>query len=315
MIHAVRPVWLRDVARTRGEIHRALRRCTHHDLFAGGVRKCDRRTLEFAGARLVFVVELRATHLFDRAAGRHAADLDRLFDQRVAVFVAFEKELVQAVVGLKRDPCVKETKARTDVAHTNSGRFRFANAAHAPRMVPRTAPAVRRHVKTFSSNFEGPRPSADLGITRRVHRHASMWKSLKSLWFFDCGNRAFENQVKRNAMLVRLTEEPHFLKPLDHFGAEGTNRGIEPIAAELSGCTHDVDLFADRHRNESVGCPQVGILAHAHNDEEFVTTRMHIEVVAVVEIAIARKNMVEGFTRLMRHEFVHRAKRHGGLPL
>ena len=50
-------------------------------------------------------------------------------------------------------------------------------------------------------------------------------------------------------------------------------------------------LVAVPYEGEGIGDAQVRVLAHADDEEHLVTARMAVEVVAVVEVAIARRHV------------------------
>ena len=91
---------------------------------------------------------------------------------------------------------------------------------------------------------------------------------------------------------------------------ERAAKGLEPsITSTLNGPTdvssrsrpssreapHDAVLVAAAHQREGVVHTEVRVLAHADDEEQLVGARVAVEVVAVVEVAIARAGCRTGW--------------------
>ena len=73
-------------------------------------------------------------------------------------------------------------------------------------------------------------------------------------------------------------------------------------------------LGADGDGDERVGHAEVRVLAEPGDHEQLVAARVHVEVVAVVEVAVRRGDVVEGVTRLVGEVFVEGSEGHPGGP-
>ena len=141
--------------------------------------------------------------------------------------------------------------------------------------------------------------------------NASVGEALKGLRFLQRRDSPLEGQVEGQVPFVGFADDPHLLESLDDFEAEGSDLRIQAIGPEFSGSAHQVDAVAVGNRDERIGGAEVRILAHARDEEEFIAGRMHVEVVAVVEISIAGKDVVEGLAGLVGEVLVHGADGHG----
>ena len=117
-----------------------------------------------------------------------------------------------------------------------------------------------------------------------------------------------------DAPLVRVARDAQRAQPLDDLDRQRPDAVSMPVAAELARRAHGVLLGADRHGDERVGHPEVGVLAEPGDDEQLVAARVHVEVVAVVEVAVRRGDVVERVGGLVGEELVERSERHGRDP-
>ena len=84
--------------------------------------------------------------------------------------------------------------------------------------------------------------------------------------------------------------------------------------AELARRPDGVLLGADRHRDERIGHAEVGVLTQPGDDEQLVAARVHVEVIAVVEIAVGCDDMIERVGCLVGKELVESAEWHVPSP-
>ena len=118
------------------------------------------------------------------------------------------------------------------------------------------------------------------------------------------GLGAFEGDVERDVPLVGLEHDAQPLETLEHLDRDGPDAGVEAVGAQLPGGTDDVMHAVVDHGDEGVGHPQVRVLAHADDGEEVVGAGVQVEVVAVVEVAVARPDMAHDVGDLVDGEVV-----------
>ena len=123
-------------------------------------------------------------------------------------------------------------------------------------------------------------------------------------------DHAGEREVGRDAPLVVVAADAQLLEPCDDLDAERADRGVHAVAAELARRAHRVLLLPDRDGDERVGDAEVRVLPEPDDHEQLVAARVHVEVVAVVEVPVGRGDVVERVRRLVREEVVERAEWH-----
>ena len=113
-------------------------------------------------------------------------------------------------------------------------------------------------------------------------------------------------------MLGRVERAAQRLEALDHLDLERTDRRVHPVEAELARRPHDAVLVAAAHEREGVGDAEVRVLALPDDEEQLVGARVAVEVVAVVEVAIAGAGLADRLGDLVDREVVE-GREHRGL--
>jgi hypothetical protein len=76
------------------------------------------------------------------------------------------------------------------------------------------------------------------------------------------------------------------LQRLEHLDPERPDAEVTPVAQRGRGA-HDVLSVPQAHVDERIDDAEVRVLAHPEDGEPVVVGRVHVEVVPVVEVAIA----------------------------
>jgi hypothetical protein len=150
----------------------------------------------------------------------------------------------------------------------------------------------------------GPRP--ELGQPAAVEEHPAVGVAVDVLGLLDRRHVAVPHQVVGDAVLGGVEGAAELLEPFDHLDLEGPDGGVHPVEAELARRPHHPVLVAPADEGEGVGDPEVGVLALSDDEEELVGARMAVEVVAVVEVAIAGADLADGGGHLVDREVVER---------
>jgi hypothetical protein len=105
-------------------------------------------------------------------------------------------------------------------------------------------------------------------------------------------------------VLRRVERASKGLEPLDHLDPERPHRGVHAVVAEVTGCPHHPVLVATADEGERVTDPEVRVLTLPDHEEELVRARMAVEVVAVVEVAIAGAHLPDRRGDLVDREVI-----------
>ncbi len=149
---------------------------------------------------------------------------------------------------------------------------------------------------------EGARPESRLGQPLGVEDHPPL--AAQVLAGLGHGrNVALPRHVHGHVVLGRVDDDPQPAERLEHLDVERAHGKIRPILKRLRR-SHDVLRPAEPHVDERVDHAQVRVLAEPENGGPLGADRVHVEVVAVVEIAIAGPRMCDELRRLMNGKIV-----------
>ena len=160
-------------------------------------------------------------------------------------------------------------------------------------------PPQRSGVTAISSPATAmkPLPAAALREALRVEDdRAPVAEVLARL--LECGVAARPGDVHRDIGVVRLDDDTKRVERFDDLDAQGTDGDVHPVVERL-GCAHDALHAVAGDGEEGIGRPEVEVLAEPEDREVVVGRRVEVEVVAVVEIAIAGGGVADVFRRLM----------------
>ena len=114
---------------------------------------------------------------------------------------------------------------------------------------------------------------------------------------------ALPRHVHGHVVLGRIDDDPQAAERLEHLNVERAHGEIRPVVQRLRR-PHDVLRVAPPHVDERIDHAQVRVLAEPEYGGPLGADRVHVEVVAVVEIAIAGPRMRDQFRRLMNRKIV-----------
>ena len=116
--------------------------------------------------------------------------------------------------------------------------------------------------------------------------------------------------IELHAPLVGLDDHPHLLEPLLHLDSNGPDRGIHTVGTEGLRRPDDPMVASPEHRDERIGHTQIGVLTNPDHGEQlavgahYFAGPVHVEVVAVVEIAVGRADVAHGLRDLVNRVVV-----------
>ena len=218
-------------------------------------------------------------------------------------------------VVLEADRRVDPEEAARGVGGADPRGFRLADRSHAPRAVPGPPPTVRRELEFAVSEAEASFPRPDLGETGRVEDDP-LELPVEVPSFEVCFGEPLVDRIELDAPLVRFHDDTDLLETSEDLDPDRPDGGVHPVGAERLRRAHDAVCAVPEHRHERVGDSEVGVLADADDREEIVlapvllATRVDVEVVAVVEIAIGRADESHRLGDLMDRVVVERGE-HG----
>ena len=125
----------------------------------------------------------------------------------------------------------------------------------------------------------------------------------------DGGDVALPGDVHVGVVLGRLDDHPQLAQRLDDLDAERPDRDVAPVDQRRRRA-HDVLGAAQAHVEEGVDHAEVRVLAEAEDGEPVVVARVHVEVVAVVEVAVAGGGVRNELGRLVDRVVVARGEGH-----
>jgi hypothetical protein len=123
-------------------------------------------------------------------------------------------------------------------------------------------------------------------------------------------HRPLPHEVGRDAVLVLVDHDPQAAQRLEHLDAERADREVHAVAELLRRPQHPV-VVAALHARERVLDGEIRVLPHAEHHEQRVARGVQVEVVAVVEVPIARRDEADRLGGLV-HRKVVPAGEHGG---
>ena len=187
-------------------------------------------------------------------------------------------------------------------AGVDAGRLGLAHRANAPGAVTRSPPALGRDREALAGHRERAAPAAGLREARGVEEHAPV--TADEVTRLGPGrDRARPAEVERDAVLRRLQHEAQAPQGLEHFDAKWPDAVLAAVGELARGAHHAMERTAPHHR-EGVLRPEVRVLPHAHHQEQLVARGVAVEVVAVVEVAIAGRDEPHRLGGLMDREVV-----------
>ena len=164
----------------------------------------------------------------------------------------------------------------------------------------------------LARDLERPRPAARLREPHRVEQDAPVLAHVLPRLLED-GHRALPGEIARDGEVTRVgvgprvrcrvADDAHLVERLEHLDPDGTDRRVHPVLEHLRRA-HDVLHVASAHAHERVGDAEVRVLPEPHHHEQLVAGRMHVEVVAVVEVAVARADVADGLRDLVHRVVV-----------
>ena len=199
------------------------------------------------------------------------------------------------VVELHRE--VVPHAAQHELALADAVALGLADGPHAPGAVAGPPAVVRRHGEVDPAHREGARPAAGLGQPLGVEDDLALAAHVLARLGHG-GDVALPGHVHGHAVLGRLDDDPEAAQRLEDLDAEGPDREVAPVEQGRRGA-HDVLRAAVAHVDERVDHAEVRVLAVAEDGEPVTRARVHVEVVAVVEVAVARRGVGDELGRLV----------------
>jgi len=246
------------------------------------------------------VLVLDGPELLDGPLGV-APDAARLVESQGAV-VLLVADVEDGVVGELHGEVVPHAVQGAGPTSVDAFGLGLAVGADPPAAVAGAPPAIGRHLEALVADPQPALPGAGLGEARSIEEDPAV-AAQELVLLLDGGDGAPPVQVTRDAVLVLLEDEAQLLEGLHDLDAEGTHPQVHAVAQLLRG-PHDVLLLSPPHAGESVLDGQVRVLPHAHDHEELVARGVEVEVVAVVEIAVAGADEAHRLGGLMDGEVV-----------
>ena len=231
-----------------------------------------------------------AAERLGRPVDAEAPDLHGLLEHARAVELLLHDVLDRVVAELHRR--VVPERERHAELRANARRLGLADGAHAPRAVARAPEAVGRDRELLARDLERARPEAGLRQARGVERDAAeLADEVARLEVRR--DVAVPDQIERESPLVRLADHAQLAQALDHLDAQRADARVHAVVAELARRAHHALYTVAQHHRERVGRAQVRVLAEAHDQEQLVAAAVQVEVVAVVEVAIAGRDVAD----------------------
>ena len=270
---------------------------------AGGLGEAQHRGLDVTRARRDDHVVLRAAQVLGRSV-RVVPDPGGLLDGAGAVGVLVDHVEDRVVLELHRRvvPHADHLALGAD-----AGRLLLADRAHAPAAVAGAPPLVGRDLEGLVTGGDGAGPLTGLGQAHRVEQHPTVLADVLT-GLLERGDRADPGQVGRHSVLVRLDDEAQLLERTDDLDADRTDRHVHAIA-ELPRRAHHAVGVAVHDDHEGVRDGQVRVLAVAEDGEGVPVVLVAVEVVAVVEVAVAGGRVADRLGGLVDRIVVPRAQR------
>ena len=262
------------------------------------------RAVDDAGARDQVVLVLGAAQVLDalRRVGPHPLGLD---ERTLAVVALVADVHDRVVVELHREvvphPAEHElaladavaSRARRPGAPPTSGRGCPSSGRASRRGRCRRPTASRTRMPVWASRCVS---KTTLPLERRYWRGSStagMWPSQVTSMATRSSVGSTITRSLRSGSSTSMRKGPTEMSPRSRSGRRGA---------------HDVLGVPEPHVDERVDDAEVRVLAHPEDGEPVVVARVHVEVVAVVEVAITGGRVRDELGRLVDRVVVHRAE-------
>ena len=162
--------------------------------------------------------------------------------------------------------------------------------------------AIRCDGDVLSRHLDLAGPAAGLGEAHGVEQYAAVAPHVLAR-LLEGRDRALPHEIEGEVVVVGLEHEAQARERLEHLHAEGAD-GVVHAVAELSRCPHHVVPAPAADDREGVLHREVRVLAHPHHQEQLVARTVEVEVVAIVEIAIAGSRVPDGLRHLVNRVIV-----------
>ena len=147
--------------------------------------------------------------------------------------------------------------------------------------------------------------------SRLVSKKTRPWRRMNCAFSSTAGIAPCHSRSQAMPCSFSSSAEAQALQRLEHLDLEGTDRGVHAVA-ELPRRAHHAVAVAALHAGEGVLGGQVRVLAQPHHHEQLVGRGVQVEVVAVVEVAVAGGDVANRLAGLVDREVVP-GREHGGL--
>ena len=271
---------------------------------SGRVGKADQPLLDPPGARTHHVVVLGPAEPLGFAVGI-VPDPDGLLELAVGPAVGVDAvvlvEDVEDRVVVELDGCVVPEPLHLP-GGPDAGRLLLTHRSHAPAAVADPPPGVRGDIEGASARLDRARPASGLGQAHRVEVHPTVAPQVLA-GLLERRDRPVPREVEAHTELVLVEDDAQLVKGTNHLDAERTDAGVHPVPQLTRGPNHPV-IAARHHDRERVLHRQVRVLAQTEDQQRFAVVGMAVEVVAVVEVAVARRGVTNRLGGLVDREVV-----------
>ena len=144
-------------------------------------------------------------------------------------------------------------------------------------------------VSSWPATDERAAPRAHLGQALGVEGDAAAVAD-ELVGLGDGRAEALPGEVGGDGVLGGLAHEAQALQRLEHLDPQRADAHVGPVA-ERPGRPHDVLLLAEADGDEGVGRAEVRVLAEPEDGHELAAGVEGVEVVAVVEVAVAGRDV------------------------
>ncbi len=181
-------------------------------------------------------------------------------------------------------------------------RFGLADRTHPPAAVPRTPPVIRRHLEALVVELDPSVPASGLGEPHRVE-HRTTVHPLELAGLLVGRDRTGPVEIERQPVpgFLRCAGracDAQLLQRPDHLDRQRADRGVHPIP-ELAGRSHDAVGVPPYQAGERILDRQVRILPETEYQKCLAVVAVAVEVVPVIEVAVAGDRMANGLRALV----------------
>ena len=276
------------------------------DLLAGAVHELHPHARRDPGSGRVVDGHAHPVELLDPTVGPAAG---AVVETAVPVRVLLQDEEKLEVVERQRQvqpPHAPEYRVRP------AGRFGLAHRADAPRAVPGGDRRVVGDLHPLVVDLDPPLPRPDLCEAARLERHPTVGEhGVRVLQ--RGGEQAAPREVRGDALRA-LEGQPDLPQRLDHLQPVPADVGIEAVVVDGVAHPHRRLRVAAADHEVRVLHAQARVVADPGEHHEAALAVQHVEVGAVVEVAVRGGRPRQGRGRLVDGELVERAQVHGALP-